>query len=261
MIYLIFSILGILLSGCSRAEEKLSHIPRNENQIARSWIHSKNPQIVRELDELKLVPQSRSFLLHLNESGKVSDTALETHLRSHFKIVLMNKSATAADFSSYGECQSIYDRLVVASKLQIGEMRSTIYNFKSDGLDGVHFLNVAVRAPVPHSDNYILFESSHLVIPDNIDKTRLFTEKGDMIQKVLENKREPPQEDILRRYSVIGYTAGIMQNISSHVLASYNKRMKIGATRANECFVNARGQSGEPAKFIGVKTDFAIQGG
>ena len=253
MIFL-YCVSAIVLSGCKHFDETRVVPPRNENQIARAWIHTKNPQIRRDLDEMKGIPESRSFLVHLS-NRTVTDSELITHLRSHFENALKNIGDISDKVTLNGDCPSLYNEMVEASKLQANEMRSTVYSLKAEGLKDLQLLSIKVRAPVPRSENFILFESLHLLIPANVDKNRLINEKKDMIRNVLQNLQDASPQDVLRRLSILGYTAAMMQNVAVHVLASYNKKMKIAASKASECLVILGNQSGDPRRYFGIKAD------
>jgi len=244
--------------GCGRNAEKSDDRVKNDNRIARSWVHSKNPQIARDLEDLKHPPEPFSAVLHLRDAGKLTDSELAGYLGSLVKTASTRDIHFRESPLDQIDCSAVYDRVVGNSKVQMGEMRSTVFNLNRVGLDELQLLRVFVRVRVPWSTNSVILESSSLLISLNVNGKDLINEKGHLMKNVLLSPGEP--DEVERRYSVFGFTTLSLGWMAGNLLVSFKKRMRIIARKVTGCLIIPEDQSENPTnvKFKGIESEPVI---
>ena len=244
-----------IFHGCSRgspAEGFKSPITPNSKQIARSYIHSKNPKIRLDIEDMKRISASRDNINAFSRDLRdLPDVVVSKYFESHFREMSIRHNF--ASVLSPVDCGILYSNLY--SSIKPGVVEATLYQVKAEGLTGILYLRVSGIIPSLFSKNLIVYESKSILTTSSTDVQQFVAEKGKELAGILSDSLSPSL-NILKRRLLHGYHFANMRGMSMHIMQGLSKGSKAVVSNMKECFLIQATEDGPPNMFPGRKVTF-----
>jgi hypothetical protein len=244
-----------IFHGCSRgspAEGFKTPTTPNSKQIARSYIHSKNPKIRLDIEDMKRISASRDNINAFSQDLRdLPDVVVSKYFESHFRE--MSTRHNLASALSPVDCGILYSNIY--SSIKPGVVEATLYEVTAEGLTGLLYLRVSGIIPSLFSKNLIVYESKSILTTSSTDVQQFVAEKGKELVGILSDSFSPTW-NILKRRLLYGYHFANMRGISMHIMQGLAKGSKAVGSNVKECFLIRVIEDGSSKMLPGRKVTF-----